>query len=62
MHKDYLATFVHAAAGLGHGLAIGDREIDITFSCLPSSEEMTKTQQQSRGERYSIQLGEQKTK
>lgn len=30
-------------------VVIGDREIDITFSCLPSSEEMTKTQQQLRG-------------
>jgi site-specific DNA recombinase len=28
---------------------IGDGEIDIKFSCLPSSEEMTKTQQQLRG-------------
>jgi site-specific DNA recombinase len=30
-------------------IVIGDREIDITFSYLPSSEEMTKTQQQLRG-------------
>ena len=30
-------------------IVIGDREIDINFSCLPSSEEMTKSQQQLRG-------------
>ena len=30
-------------------IVIGEGEIDITFSCLPSSEEMTKTQQQLRG-------------
>lgn len=30
-------------------IVIGDREIDISFSCLPSSEELTKTQQQLRG-------------
>ena len=29
-------------------LVIGDGEIDITFSCLPSYEELTKTQQQLR--------------
>ena len=30
-------------------LVIGDGEIDISFSYLPSSEELTKTQQQLRG-------------
>jgi site-specific DNA recombinase len=30
-------------------IVIGDREIDINFSYLPSSEEMTKSQQQLRG-------------
>jgi hypothetical protein len=30
-------------------ITIGDGEIDITLSCLPSCEEMTKTQQQLRG-------------
>lgn len=30
-------------------IVIGEREIDITFSYLPSSEDMTKTQQQLRG-------------
>ena len=30
-------------------VTIGDGEIDITLSYLPSSEEMTKTQQQLRG-------------
>ncbi len=30
-------------------IVIGDGEIDITLSYLPSSEEMTKTQQQLRG-------------
>lgn len=30
-------------------IVIGDREIDINFSCLPSSEQMTKSQQQLRG-------------
>lgn len=30
-------------------IVIGDREIDINFSCLPSSEQLTKTQQQLRG-------------
>jgi hypothetical protein len=28
---------------------IGNGEIDITFSCLPSCEELTKSQQQLRG-------------
>lgn len=31
-------------------IVIGDGEIDITFSCLPSSEKMTKSQQQLRGQ------------
>jgi site-specific DNA recombinase len=30
-------------------IVIGDREIDINFSCLPSSEELTKSHQQLRG-------------
>jgi len=30
-------------------VVVGEGEIDITFACLPSSEEMTKTQQQLRG-------------
>lgn len=30
-------------------IVIGDREIDLNFSCLPSSEELTKSQQRLRG-------------
>ena len=37
------------AESLVEKLVIGENEIDITFSCLPSSEEMTKSQQQLRG-------------
>jgi len=37
------------AESLVEKLVIGENEIDITYSYLPSSEEMTKTQQQLRG-------------
>jgi hypothetical protein len=37
------------AENITEKIVIGEGGIDITFSCLPSSEEMTKTQQQLRG-------------
>jgi len=37
------------AEGIVEKIVIGGGEIDITLSCLPSSEELTKSQQQLRG-------------